>query len=225
MGRRTAGTGARSPCSDTEAGGTRRPAPMRILLHICCAPCAILPYEQMTAAGHDVTGYFHNPNIHPFIEFRRRLKAVKALQERIALPVLYDERYGLRVHLEATPWQDDDTAARCAACLCLRLAQAARTAAELGFDAISTTLLSSKHQDHESVREIGRQCAAGAGVAFHYEDWRPLAEESHERARRMNLYLQSYCGCIFSEHERFRDTSLHVYKGSGPICGYGPEDG
>jgi predicted adenine nucleotide alpha hydrolase (AANH) superfamily ATPase len=189
---------------------------MRILFHICCAPCAILPYERMTAAGHDVTGYFHNPNIHPFIEFRRRLKAVKLLQERIGLPVLYEETYGLSTHLKATPWQADDRAARCAACYRLRLGQTARKASELGCDAFSTTLLSSTHQDHERIREIGEQSSADAGVTFHYEDWRPLAEESHERARRMNLYLQTYCGCIFSEYERFRDTNLHVYKGPGP---------
>jgi predicted adenine nucleotide alpha hydrolase (AANH) superfamily ATPase len=188
---------------------------MRVLLHICCAPCCIGPFEQLTGEGHEVGGHFCNPNIHPFIEFRRRMKALKVLQERMPINVVYEETYGLPDYLAAVRWSGE-AAERCADCYRLRLARTAEQAAVRGFSAFTTTLLGSVQQDHELIRRVGEECAREAGVEFHYADWRPVADECHRRAREMKLYLQSYCGCVFSEWERFRDTARHVYRGQGP---------
>ncbi len=187
---------------------------MNVLLHICCAACAIEPFERLSAEGHRVTGCFYNPNIHPLVEFRRRLKAVKVLQERLPMPVVYAEDYGLVAYLDSVDWHSP---ARCEGCYRLRLAHTARLAAERGFDAFTTTLLSSAHQDHELIRRVAEGAAEQSGVAFLYADWRGLSERSHERARKLRLYMQSYCGCIFSEQERYRDTTLHIYRGAGPL--------
>ena len=169
----------------------------------------------MTEAGHEVTGHFYNPNIHPLIEFRRRKKAQKILQERLPIEMIYEEDYGLREYLEAVRWQGQE---RCADCYRLRLGRTARKAAELGFDALSTTLLGSVQQDHELIRAVAEECARGAGVRLYYEDWRGLHESGHEQAAAWRLYLQQYCGCVFSEFERYRDTTRHVYRGSGPAA-------
>ncbi len=188
---------------------------MKVLLHVCCAPCAIRPREELVEADHEVTGYFYNPNIHPLIEFRRRKKALKVLQERVPLRVIYEEEYGLRTYLEQVDWRGKS---RCADCYRLRLRRSAQQAAKGAFDAFTTTLLGSEHQDHDLIAEVGRRSAREAGVEFFYRDWRPLAREGHERARRMNLYLQNYCGCVFSECERFRETTRHLYRGPGPVA-------
>jgi len=187
---------------------------MKVLLHICCAACAIEPFEALSAQGHEVTGLFFNPNIHPLVEFRRRLKSVKVLQERLPMPVIFGEDYGLEVYLDAV---DRHAPARCEGCYRLRLGHTARLAVGRGFGAFTTTLLSSTHQDHELVRRIGEEVGEQSGVPFLYADWRALSERGHERARAMRLYMQGYCGCIFSEWERFRDTGLHLYRGSGPL--------
>jgi predicted adenine nucleotide alpha hydrolase (AANH) superfamily ATPase len=163
-----------------------------------------------------VLGFWYNPNVHLFVEFRRRMKALKVLQERLPLPIVYDEEYGLERFLCGTRWQDSP-AERCASCYRLRLGRTAQEAARRGMAAFTSTLLSSTHQDHGLVRRVGEECAAEHGVEFLYADWRPVSEESHERARAMGLYLQGYCGCVFSEWERYRDTSVHAYKGSGPL--------
>jgi len=189
---------------------------MKVLLHICCAPCAIGPYEDLIGQGHEVTGYFYNPNIHPFIEFRRRLKALKVLQERIQLTVIYEEDYGLGEFLASVRWAGPERAQRCADCYRLRLARTAAHAVANGFETFSTTLLASTQQDHELIKGIGRECALAHGVEFLAADWRRLSEEGHRRAKQMGLYLQSYCGCVFSEWERYRGTTEHVYRGSGP---------
>jgi len=183
---------------------------MKILLHICCAPCLIGPYERLAEEGHEVTALFFNPNIHPLIEFRRRLKAVKVLQERMPVPVIFDESYGLVQFLHEVDW---DSPRRCRDCYRLRLNRTARQAVEGGFDAFSTTLLASRQQDHDLVRSVGTDCARKTGSRFLAEDWRPLADQGHDRARDMRLYLQGYCGCVFSEWERFRDTTRHLYRG------------
>ena len=188
---------------------------MRVLLHTCCAPCCLAPFGDLTAQGHQVTGFFYNPNIHPFIEYRRRVKALRILQERMPLPVVYEEDYGLRHFLETVHWTAP-SAERCEGCYRMRLTRTARHAAAEGFDAITTPLLGSTRQDHELIAEVARECARREGVGFHYADWRPLAEEGHERARQLGLYMQQYCGCVFSEWERYRDTNLHAYRGAGP---------
>lgn len=173
-----------------------------------------MPFEELREEGHEVTGLFYNPNVHPLIEFRRRLKAQRVLQERLPIAVIYVEEYGLREFLEAVDWRGGG---RCEDCYRLRLSRTARKAADRGMDAMTTTLLSSRHQDHQLIRRVGEECAEQAGVEFLYRNWRPLAEESHRRAQKMNLYLQSYCGCIFSECERYRETSRHLYRGPGPL--------
>ena len=189
---------------------------MRILLHACCGPCFIVPWEALTAEGHEAVGFFYNPNIHPLIEFRRRLKAMKVLQERLPARVVYDEQYGLRSYLETVRWGGDQ---RCGDCYRMRLRRTAIEACRRGFDAFSTTLLVSAHQAHDLVRRIGEEEAREHDVAFHYADWREHARETHDRAQAMRLYLQQYCGCIFSERERYADTRLHLYRGPGPRGG------
>lgn len=183
---------------------------MKVLLHTCCAVCTIGPLKALRAEGLDVAGYFHNPNIHPLIEFRRRLKAQKMLAERMGPEMTYDEQYGLRQWLERVDWRGDG---RCEDCYRLRLTRVAQAARDGGLDAMTTTLLVSRHQHHQLVRRVGEECAAERGIEFLYRDWRPLADESHEEARRLRLYLQQYCGCVFSEYERFRDTARHLYRG------------
>jgi len=188
---------------------------MKILLHTCCSTCTIGPYQCLVEAGHTVTGLFYNPNIHPLMEFRRRKKSQKTLQERLPIPMLYEEEYGLREFLASVNHQTEE---RCADCYRMRLSRTARRAGELGCDAFTTTLLTSGHQGHELVRRTGEECASAHGVPFHYEDWRPLRRANREKAGQWRLYLQQYCGCIFSEYERFKDTARHVYRGSGPAC-------
>jgi epoxyqueuosine reductase len=179
-----------------------------LLVHACCGECAATILEPIRRVGAFAL-YFHNPNIHPLIEFRRRLKSVQIFAERLGLDLVADDRYDLKTWLRNVPW---DRPARCLACYRERLAATAAKAAQLGCSAITTTLLASVHQDHEAVRTIGQEEAAARGLTFHYEDWRPLVPQGQEEARRLNLYRQQYCGCIFSEEERFAPTRLHLYR-------------
>ncbi len=173
---------------------------MNVLLHICCANCAIFPVKVLREQNHEVTGYFFNHNIHPFLEFRRRLETVREYAARVELDVIYHEDYQLEEFLaEVAP----NPAMRCDYCYRSRMEAAARMAAEKGFDGFSTSLLYSRYQQHELIREFGEQLAARYDLVFVYEDYRRGWREGIDASKAMGLYRQQYCGCIYSEKERY----------------------
>lgn len=173
---------------------------MRILVHVCCGPCALYPMERVARAGHKLTGLFYNPNIHPFQEFRRRLEGVLALEKARGWPMLVDENYGLRDYLRQVVFDENR---RCHLCYDMRLRHVARQARDGGYDAFTTTLLYSRYQKHGLIRERAEWWAARHGVDFYYEDFRPGWQEGIDGSIRLGLYRQPYCGCIYSEQERY----------------------
>ncbi|ODS32325.1 MAG: hypothetical protein SCARUB_02573 [Candidatus Scalindua rubra] len=183
---------------------------VNLLLHICCAGCLCAPLEELRKENFHVYGYFYNPNIHPLLEFRKRLKAVRIFQESDPIDIDYCEEYGLREYLKEVNYEGNS---RCEECYRLRLKTTACYAKEKDFDAFCSTLLFSKQQDHEKIKKIGEQISEQIGIPFEYRDYRHLCECSHEIARKKMLYRQSYCGCIFSEYERYKDTTRNLYEG------------
>lgn len=174
---------------------------MSTLLHICCAPCSISCIRQLREEGIDLTGYWYNPNIHPYTEYRSRHTTLQEYAKSISLPLLEGGGYGLRDFLTGVGGNYDG---RCAFCYECRLDTTAAAAAENGFDCFSTTLLISPYQNHELLRITGERCAARYGITFLYRDFRPLFRQGQEEARALGLYMQKYCGCIFSEEDRYR---------------------
>ena len=181
-----------------------------LLLHICCAGCLCAPLDELRSEGLKVHGYFYNPNIHPLLEFRKRLKAVHIFQESDPIKIDYCEEYGLREYLSEVNYEGDN---RCGDCYRLRLRTTAHHAKVKGFDSFCSTLLFSKQQDHEMIREMGEQIAEQVGIPFEYRDYRHLCECSQRIAKKKMLYRQSYCGCIFSEYERYENTTRNLYEG------------
>lgn len=147
-----------------------------------------------------VSVLWHNPNIHPVAEYRLRLQALKDFAEREGFPLIVKDVYGLRDFVRAVA---GDLDSRCEHCYRVRLETAAKTAAEEGFEAFSTTLLYSRYQKHELIREIARQMADKYGTSFYYRDWRELWDEGKRLSLEAGMYRQKYCGCVFSEEERY----------------------
>lgn len=177
----------------------------RILLHSCCAPCTIIPLQKLREADWTVHGFFYNPNIHPYQEFARRLDAYTAFAELRQLAVIVRADYELEAFLRQAAYRESQ---RCIYCYSTRLEAAARLAHKSRFDAFTTTLLYSKRQKHELVKSIAEQAAKKFGVPFYYLDFRPGWQEGQEQARRLGIYRQQYCGCIYSEKERFCPRQL-----------------
>ena len=173
---------------------------MKTLLHICCAPCANQPIEVLRADGFEVTGYWYNPNIHPFTEYRARRNCLQEYATAIELPLILRDDYGLRPFVREVA---DNIEGRCVKCYEMRLFDTARMAAEGGFDSFTSSLFISPYQNHELMREVAERAAFAYGVTFEYRDFRPYFKPGQERARELNMYIQKYCGCVFSEQERY----------------------
>lgn len=177
---------------------------VKILLHICCAPCATYPVEELKRKGHEIHGLWYNPNIHLYREYCRRRDSLKDYAAQVDLPIIYEDEYGLREFIRRVGNEEGD---RCPACYRLRLQRAAQIAGQGKFDSFTTTLLVSPHQKHDLIKETAEQAGREAGIRFYYEDFRPGSKEGLRLTREMELYRQQYCGCIYSEYERFGKSS------------------
>ncbi len=173
---------------------------MRILLHICCANCAIYPLERIGEKGEEAVGYFFNPNIHPYREYQKRLDALKQYSGKVGVKVIYRDEYLLEEFLQNVSHRVKE---RCQFCYSIRLEATAREAKDGAFDGFSTTLLQSAHQNHAVIKETGERIGQKMGIPFYYEDFRPGWRRGLEVSKSMGLYRQQYCGCIYSEKERF----------------------
>jgi predicted adenine nucleotide alpha hydrolase (AANH) superfamily ATPase len=173
---------------------------MNILMHLCCAPCAVYPVQALSGRGMQVTGFWFNPNIHPNQEYRQRLEGVRKLQALWNMKIEFLDQYGLIEFLRAVAGREET---RCEYCYTIRLEETAKQASAGGFDAFTTSLLVSPYQKSGIIKEAGMKLQAAYGVPFIDEDFSPGYREGRRIARELDLYRQQYCGCIYSEMERF----------------------
>ena len=207
---------------------------MKLLMHMCCGPCSCYPLKKLRADGVEPVGYFFNPNIHPYHEWDMRLKTAKQFAEKTDMELVTDERFMLRDFLRraltaegegVVPTSSSQEEAlqfvemynlqktrRCRMCYTWRLEQAARYAAENGFTAFTSTLFYSIYQQHDMMKEIAGHFAKVHGVEFYYEDFRSGWQEGIDISVELGLYRQAYCGCIFSEEERYSRAKQKAVK-------------
>ncbi|MGI6076801.1 MAG: epoxyqueuosine reductase QueH [Fastidiosipilaceae bacterium] len=179
----------------------------KILLHICCAPCATYPVAYLRSElGMEPTGYFYNPNIHPQFEYQRRLDTFQNWAADSGID------YYLQSDCDEGRWRSFPTKQKqihCRTCYSLRFAEACRHAAAEGFAYFTSTLFVSPYQDHLLMRQIAYQMADRWGIKFLDIDFRPGYRFGQQMARESGMYRQRYCGCIYSLGEsNFKDKIL-----------------
>lgn len=174
---------------------------MKLLLHTCCAPCSVYCIDSLREEGIEPTVYWFNPNIHPYMEYKARRDTLKEYTKNIEVKAIFEENYGLRDFCKNVV---GDLNNRCKNyCYPVRLEQTAKYAKENGYTHISTTLLVSPYQNQEAIVEIGKQMAEKYGVEFLYRDFKVGFRQGQAKARELGLYMQKYCGCVFSEEDRY----------------------
>lgn len=176
----------------------------RILLHVCCGPCSLMPIVHLRDEGFEPAAFFFNPNIHPAEEWKKRRDAMREVSEKLNVPLLEEGEAanpGLWVRgLHGVT----EEGKRCALCYRPRMERTAALAAEKGFDAFTTSLLYSRYQHHESIVAEAERAAALAGAAFLYRDFRPWWWDGINLSRELGIYRQKWCGCILSMKEALR---------------------
>jgi hypothetical protein len=169
---------------------------------MCCGPCAIYPGRILQEQGFEVVGLFYNPNVHPLREYLRRREAAAQVGERLGIKIIFkDDEYDPAEYLRRVVFRE---ASRCFLCYQMRLERTAALARRGKFDAFTTTLLYSKHQKHDLIAGTAAEIAGGGRPVFHYCDFRQGWKEGIEKSREWGIYRQQYCGCIYSETERYR---------------------
>ena len=186
---------------------------MKLLLHTCCAPCSVYCIDTLREEGIEPTVYWFNPNIHPYMEYKARRDCLKEYTKSIDVKAIFEENYGLDEFCKQVINRLDT---RCQEyCYPVRLEQTAKYAKENGYTHFSTTLLVSPYQNHEALIEVANQMAKKYGVEFLYRDFRVGFREGQAKARELGLYMQKYCGCIFSEEDRYQKKIEKDKKASG----------
>ncbi len=176
-----------------------------VLVHCCCAHCAAYTVDHWRQQGYEVSALWYNPNIHPYTEHQHRLAAMQSLAAEVNLPLIINEGYDMVNYFRQVVGHE---AERCQYCFRLRLSKTAEMAHRMGFNAFTTTLLISRHQKHDLLREIGDEMAKEKGVEFLYADLRQRYSDSRRITKPLNLYRQQYCGCIYSEWERYANIKI-----------------
>jgi len=189
--------------ADTPASGEGK----RILLHVCCGPCSTYTVDRLREEGFEVTALWYNPNIQPYSEHQRRLASMESYAQSVGLPLLREGSYEMVQFLRMVAGREGH-GVRCSFCYRMRLGRTAEVAATKGFDAFTTTLLISPHQDQALIRQIGESVAGEEGVDFHFENFRRGWSERGRMTREHDLYRQQYCGCVYSEWERYAGVQI-----------------
>jgi hypothetical protein len=167
-----------------------------ILIHTCCADCLLntlkyLRKEDIVNVDSRVVSFFFNPNIHPRSEFLERLNAVKKVllkEENVEL-VIPD--YSPKEYFKSIEGKEE----RCMGCWELRLRNLFEYAKENGFKDITSTLLVSRYQEREKIKEIAKELNEEYGLNF-------IDVDSRHNCRNTGFYKQNYCGCCYSLVEK-----------------------
>ncbi len=178
-----------------------------VLVHSCCAHCAAYTIDYWRQQGYEVTALWYNPNQHPYMEHQHRLEAMKSLAQEVNLSLIVTEGYDIIDYFRQVVGHEHEPE-RCQYCFRLRLSKTAETARQMGFNAFTTTLLISPHQKHDLLREIGRELAKEHGIEFLYTDLRKRYSDSRRMTKRLDLHRQQYCGCVYSEWERYANMTI-----------------
>ncbi|MCX8030050.1 MAG: epoxyqueuosine reductase QueH [Thermodesulfovibrionales bacterium] len=174
---------------------------LNVLMHICCANCSIYPIMILRENHFNFKCLWFNPNIHPFSEYRERLSSLQFLQKLWDIKVDYIDYYGLIDFTRAVSGSEDT---RCEYCYQCRLEETAKNAKNQSFDAFSTSLLVSPYQKFDKIIEIGKDLEKKYNIKFYWEDFRKGFYKGKKISKELGLYQQKYCGCIYSEMDRFR---------------------
>lgn len=183
---------------------------MKLLMHTCCAPCSVYCIDELRSRGIEPTLYWYNPNIHPYTEYMARRDCVKEYAQKINVKAVFEDEYGLDEFCKNV---SGNINARCVNyCYLVRLRKTFGYAKANGYDTVTTTLLYSIYQKHDFIKKLMEDLSQKFEIDFLYIDFRKGFWQGHEKAIEQGLYMQKYCGCIFSEEQSFLDNTNNKPK-------------
>ena len=174
---------------------------MKLLMHACCTPCSVYCIDTLLSEGIEATIFWYNPNIHPYMEYKARRDCLIEYTKKIGIECIVKDEYGLDDFCKNV---SNNLNTRCVEyCYPVRLRATFEFAKANEYDAVTTTLLYSIYQKHDYIKKLCETLSKEYGIKFLYRDFRLGFWKGHDKAIEEGLYMQKYCGCIFSEEDRY----------------------
>jgi predicted adenine nucleotide alpha hydrolase (AANH) superfamily ATPase len=181
-------------------GGVKGNERMRLLLHVCCAPDLTHPFTLLRE-DYSVSAFFYNPNIHPEEEYYKRIGETRKLSKLWGIPLLEGE-YNAEdwFNITAQYKNEPEGGKRCELCFKFRLEKTAQLAKEKGYSIFCTTLTISPHKNSNIINRLGKEIGEKYGIHYLESDFKKKDgfKKSVEISKKLGLYRQKYCGCIYS---------------------------
>ena len=174
-----------------------------MLVHICCSVDShfFLQKLQFLYPQKELIGFFYDPNIHPYSEYKLRLLDVQRSCDKLGIKLIEGE-YDFEGWLEAVKGLEDEPekGKRCTVCFDNRLEATAKQAVKLGIKEITTTLLTSPKKSLTQLKENALHVEQKYSIHFETPDFRINGgtQEQFALAKKDMLYHQNYCGCLFA---------------------------
>ena len=174
---------------------------MKLLMHACCAPCSVYCIDKLKEENITPTVFWYNPNIHPYKEYEARRDCLKQYTKSMGVECIVEDEYGLDDFCKNVSNKLDT---RCVDyCYPIRIRKTFEYAKENEYDAVTTSLLYSIYQKHDYIKFLCEKYSKEFEIEFLYRDFRTGFWEGHNKAKELGLYMQKYCGCVFSEEDRY----------------------
>jgi len=173
-----------------------------MLVHICCSVDShfFLQKLQHDYPNEKLVGFFYDPNIHPYSEYKLRFLDVQHSCKKLNIELI-EGKYDYENWLEAVQGLENEPekGKRCEVCFDKRFEVSANKALELGEKKFTTTLLVSPLKSQEQLKKSGESFFKKYGVEFIAVDYRANggSQDQSKVTKEEQLYRQDYCGCIF----------------------------
>jgi predicted adenine nucleotide alpha hydrolase (AANH) superfamily ATPase len=177
---------------------------MKVLLHICCSVCASLAIKRLKDEGFFVVGFFFNPNIHPFSEYRRRKDNLAVVKRVFSIDIIegsYKPRDWFDVCKEYAEAPEGDI--RCNLCYEFRLKETLDLCKRGQFDFFTTTLSISPHKSSATIFDVAKKIGGNYFLERNFKE-KDGFKQAIDFSKEHKLYRQNYCGCVYSLLERRR---------------------
>ena len=184
-----------------------------MIAHLCCSVDAgyFLKRLKEDFPNEKIIGFFYDPNIHPYSEFKLRSLDTKRICEKLGVEYVEGE-YNYEEWLRAVRGRENEPekGSRCSICFDFSLEETARFAKKIGEDKITTSLLMSPMKSHEQLEKVGKVIKRKYGIDFLIVDYRKKGgtQAQQKYARDNQMYRQDYCGCLYGIWQQKSDQEI-----------------
>jgi len=173
---------------------------MKVLLHTDSAYFTTYTHRILKKENLEVMGYWFNPQVHPFEEYRKRFLMMKMYAVLEDLSMVFEPGYEIEEYLTKQAKLKQKPAI-CDFCFHHILTQTAKYAKKLKMDYFATTWCADPQINQPLLKKVGKEVGEKVGVRFYYRPFFEEKDKVFQASNELKIYHQKWCGCLYSEKE------------------------